>query len=87
MVRISPKTYKGGQNDTIGEENVHFQKTADFSIREIFRKMQKINLQINLRSQRQFPKHKEKLLSFYEYKRAKIHIKKGKLVGGLPCVM
>ncbi len=59
-------------------------RPADFSIRETSRKMQKINLQINLRSQRSFPKPKEKLLSFYEYKGAKIRIKKRKLVGGLP---
>jgi len=57
-------------------------RLADFSIREIFRKMQKINLQINLGLQKPFPK--ERLLSFYEYKGTKIRIKKGKLVGGLP---
>jgi len=59
-------------------------RPADFSIREIFRKMRKINLQINLRSQRPFPKPRERLLSFYEYRRAKIRIKKIKLVVGLP---
>lgn len=59
-------------------------RPADFSKREIFREMQRINLQINLRSQRSFPKSKKRLLSFYQYKGAKIRIKKGKLVGGLP---
>lgn len=59
-------------------------RPADFSLREVFRKMQKINLQIDLGSQRPFPKPRERLLSFSEYKEAKIRIKKGKLVGGLP---
>jgi len=59
-------------------------RRADFSTGEIFWKMQKINLQINLGLQRSFPQPRERLLSFYEYKRAKIRIKKGKLVGGLP---
>ena len=59
-------------------------RPADFSIREVSREMQKINLQINLGLQRSFPKPKERLLSFYQYKGAKIRIKKRKLVGGLP---
>lgn len=59
-------------------------RPADFSIREVFGKIQKINLLINSRFQRPFPKPKERLLSFYGYEEAKIRIKKGKLVGGLP---
>lgn len=59
-------------------------RPADFSIREVSRKMQKINLQINLGLQRSFPKPKERLLSFYQCKGANIRIKKRKLVGGLP---
>lgn len=65
-----------------GENMYISRRPADFSIREVFRKMQKINLQINLGLQRPLPK--ERLLSFYEYKGAKIRIKKGKLVGSLP---
>jgi hypothetical protein len=48
--------------------------------------MQKINLQINLKSQTPFSKPKERLLSFYEYKEkeAKVHIRKEKLLGVFP---
>jgi len=41
-------------------------RPADFSIREVFRKMQKINFLINSRFQRPFPKPRERLLSFLQ---------------------
>lgn len=44
--------------------------------------MQKINFLTNSRFQRPFPKPRERLLSFYKHKEAKIRIKKAKLVDG-----
>jgi len=54
-------------------------KPADFYIREVFRKMQKINFLINSRFQRPFPKPRERLLSFHKYKEAKIRTERRKI--------
>lgn len=59
-------------------------KIADFSLRETIRKRAKINLQISLTHQKKFPKSRERLLSFYQYRRRKIHVEKGGVQGGLP---
>ncbi len=38
-----------------------------YSLREITKKLNSINIQINLKHQRPFPKPKERLLSYYTY--------------------
>jgi hypothetical protein len=59
-------------------------KIADFSLRETTQKFPKINLQTSLPHQKKFPKSTERLLSFYQYRRRKIHVKKEGVQGGLP---
>jgi len=45
-----------------------------FSLEEIQRKLNSINVQINLEHQRVFPKEKSRFLSFYQYKRRFVNI-------------
>jgi len=57
---------------------------ANFSLWETIRKLANINLQISLAHQKEFPKSRERLLSFYQYRRRKIHVETGIIQGGLP---
>lgn len=45
-----------------------------FSLKEILRKLNSINVQINLEHQEVFPKERYRLLSFYQYKRRFVDI-------------
>ena len=45
-----------------------------FSLKEIQRKLNSINVEINLKCKRVFPKERSRLLSFYQYKRRFIDI-------------
>jgi len=45
-----------------------------FSLKEIQRKLNSINVQINLEHQKTFPKERSRLLSFYQYQRRFVNI-------------
>ena len=53
-----------------------------FTLKEILKRINAINININLKHSKPFPKERSRLISFYEYRKRQIRFKKGRLPGG-----
>lgn len=66
--------FSRGRPLNLPQRRKYLKDLTSFSLKEVVRKLNSINVQINLEHQEVFPKERSRLLSLYQYKRRFVNI-------------